>query len=158
MICRMQPSAWGNVQHLHDSAAHLQEVQARPPYEEYLSAGLLQMLHSASPLGWNVHLIASLNIHWHGRKRYGQNIYTSVARHETRNDKNETLGSIAGIPGIQFLILHFLESLNPVIENFAEPQLELCCFPGSCEGWSVWHRAGRGSEAETEMLVWRFYL
>ena len=47
--------------------------------------------------------------------------------------ENETLGSIVGIPGIQFLILHFLESLNPVIENFAEPPLELCCFPGSCE-------------------------
>ena len=72
--------------------------------------------------------------------------------------ENETLGSIAGIPGIQFLILHFQESLNPVIENFAEPQLELCCFPGSYERWSVWHHAGRGSEAETEVLVGSFYL
>ena len=72
--------------------------------------------------------------------------------------ENETLGSIAGIPGIQFLILHFQESLNPVIENFAKPQLELCCFPGSYERWSVWHHAGRGSEAETEVLDWSFYL
>ena len=72
--------------------------------------------------------------------------------------ENETLGSIVGIPGIQFLILHFLESLNPVIENFAEPPLELCCFPGSYERWSVWYHAGRGSEAETEVLDWSFYL
>ena len=71
--------------------------------------------------------------------------------------EKETVGSI-GIPGIQFLILHFQESLNPVIENFAEPQLEPCCFPGSCEGWSGWHRAGRGcgSQAATEVLVGSF--